>query len=41
MSYVDPFDAATQAGERLDTLYGQVDVNATFVNGGKPSGVPA
>lgn len=31
MSYVDPFDAATQAGERLDTLYGQVDVNATFV----------
>ena len=31
MSYVDPFDAATQAGERLDTLYGQVDVSATFV----------
>jgi hypothetical protein len=31
MSYVDPFDAATQAGERLDTLYGRVDVSATFV----------
>lgn len=31
MSYVDPFDAATQAGERLDTLYGKVDVSATFV----------
>jgi len=31
MSYVDPFDAATQAGERLDSLYGKVEVSATFV----------
>lgn len=31
MSYIDPFDAATQAGNRPDAFYGRMDVSASFV----------
>jgi hypothetical protein len=30
-TYIDPFDAATQAGNRPDAYYGRMDISASFV----------